>query len=448
MKQDDFASKVAERMDAFRLHPSSQVWQRVEDTLRKKRRRRFLWWMMTGAVGTGALIWLMIMTASENGSPSPEPIADAVQQNVRQQTMKAGSGVGMADDRNDSTSQQKSADRYERSSDVKHQQIGVITVTNTRKIVRTGVTDKANTRDKVARINTGRPTVSNTRKSEWSAIHSSTPAPTEKPSKVDEISKRSAQPAMGMDSSERTASVQDGVQVAQNPSKPAMRNSSMIKEDSAAGPKHSVSKSTSVTAKSRHPWIGFLGVSAGMAHIGGASNNYSGVGISWGIERTWYRPMGKGRTGYSIGLGVQGMTTAVSGNKAADLSFIGNFTGTMPTTGNLNPGLTVLHRLEMPLLFHWQPSRQGKGKASLALGITPGYIFQWKAISTTADPIPLRRLQWALSLDATAPFNRKTGSKTYHFLRLQAGLTDLWNGTPTKGSRPSFIQYGIRRQLR
>jgi hypothetical protein len=196
-------------------------------------------------------------------------------------------------------------------------------------------------------------------------------------------------------------------------------------------------------------WIRSISLGGGLSSIGGNLSGTSGIGFSYGMDMQWYRPIGQTRFGFSAGLGIQGFTTKAGGTKSNDLfAMSANL-----TTGTFDPqslatGMRWLHRIEVPLRIHLNPGRSKKLKPSISAGVIPGYVLHGPDTYTPTGPDPVRRWQWALSLEATAPLSNRSGSRTRQFLRLQVGLTDLWNAPSADGSRTTLLQWGIRKTLR
>ena len=447
MTQQHFERQVSDRMEGYRVVPSPEVWTRVEAAIRRRRRRRFLWWWLPGIlIGVGLIRFaafrdpatpqaeqhtIVVREAAKDrqadlsqnirsGSSSPQSVTRSGRATG---TMKAGYGKELPGGRAWAARQPNLTEKATRSSDAtvmfgsKHAHVTTPPVGDDPGNDQT-VHPEQRSPD-AARASSGERT-----DPPVTANRLPITARTDTASLARSVSK---------DERERTTDLTSSSDTTSGPR--------MLTEQVSAGSIKNKADSSR--------WIRSISLGGGLSSIGGNLSGTSGIGFSYGMDMQWYRPIGQTRFGFSAGLGIQGFTTKAGGTKSNDLfAMSANL-----TTGTFDPqslatGMRWLHRIEVPLRIHLNPGRSKKLKPSIAAGVIPGYVLHGPDIYTPAGPDPVRRWQWALSLEATAPLSNRSGSRTRQFLRLQAGLTDLWDATYADGSRTTLLQWGIRKTLR
>src|ERR1043166_6740683 len=71
MAANEFEKNARKSLDEFKLHPSEEVWQKVEERIRKKKRRRIIFFIIFSLFGL-ALGGYGIDTLSNDQKPAPE----------------------------------------------------------------------------------------------------------------------------------------------------------------------------------------------------------------------------------------------------------------------------------------------------------------------------------------------------------------------------------------
>ncbi len=411
-------------MDGYRVAPSPEVWTRVEAELRSRRRRRFLWWWLPGIVAGIGLCWLL-----------------------------AGSGTDNNEIKRDDV---RMIERAGRSAIEGTQTDGPLAKPYP------GDDQPAETIIAERKVKTSFHTTEDDPAAPITVMHKRRSKHRRKP-----ISTSPSAPMMGKDgaSDHGHRSVADEPAARQDqgssgkmwaPDPTSITGSNSLMKDSA-------SKTTDITKLSgtaadqdtvkRQPkpsdWIRSIGLGGGMTRIGGNINGISGIGFSYGLDMQWIRPIGKSRFGISAGIGVEGFTTKAGGGRTADLyNMAGSMTGNALAPMPIAQGMQWLHRIDLPMKVHFSPNTDKPDQTVISAGITPGYIVRGPQLMTATGNAPLRRWQWAVSMEASASLSKRTNTRNRPFLRWQAGLTDLWKSASAVGSRASFLEWGIRRTLR
>lgn len=404
------------------MAPSPEVWTRVEAELRKRRRRRFLWWWLPGIVAGIGLSWFLAGSGTDTGE---------IKEDTIMMSEPAGRSTGVETQTDDPKAKRSPdddrpaepimAERKLRTSNhiTQDDHPASITVTYNRRSKPGGKQTSTST----PIMGKDRGAAPDRRPVEDRPAARQGQAPSEKMMESDPALIPGSKPT-GQDSTSRTSDI--------------------TKLSGSAAEQDSVKRQANPAA-----WVRSIGLGGGMSRIGGNINGISGIGLSYGLDMQWYRPIGKSRFGFSAGIGIQGFTTKAGGGRTPDLfSMPANL-----TTGTFDPqsaatGMQWLHRIDLPLKAHFSPNTDKPGRPVISAGIIPGYIVLGPPLMTASGNAPLRRWQWAVSLEASAVLSKRTDPRTRTFLRWQAGMTDLWMGTSAVGSRASFLEWGIRRTLR
>jgi hypothetical protein len=80
MRENEFEKRVQEKMSAFDLAPSGEVWQQVERRIRKEKKRRFIfWWPLFFLLAAGGLAAGILLTTKKEktGSITANKIIDS-----------------------------------------------------------------------------------------------------------------------------------------------------------------------------------------------------------------------------------------------------------------------------------------------------------------------------------------------------------------------------------
>ena len=422
MTERNFEQQVSDRMEGYRVVPSPEVWTRVEAELRKRRRRRFLWWWLPGIVAGIGLSWFLARSGSDNEEMKGDDVRmiERAGRSAIEETQTDGP-LAKPFPGDDRPAEPIMAERKLRTSNhiTQDDPPAYITVKYNRRSKHGG--EQTSTSAPI--MGKDRGAAPDRRQVEDRPAARQDQAPTEKMMESDPALIPGSKPT-GQDSTSRT--------------------SDLTKLSGSAAEQDSVNRQPNPAA-----WVRSIGLGGGMSRIGGNINGISGIGLSYGLDMQWYRPIGKSRFGFSAGIGIQGFTTKAGGGRTPDLfSMPANL-----TTGTFDPpsatsGMQWLHRIDLPMKVHFSPNTDKPGRPVISAGISPGYIILGPPLMTAPGNAPLRRWQWALSLEASAVLSKRTDPRTRTFLRWQAGMTDLWKGTSAVGSKASFLEWGIRRTLR
>lgn len=411
-------------MEGYRVAPSPEVWTRVEDELRRRRRRRFLWWWLPGIVAGIGLSWLLA---------GPVPEAGEIKRGDFLMTEPTGRSA---------VEEKQTVDPLAKPSPGDDQPPEPIIAER----------EVKTSNDSAQDVPTAPTTVMHNRRLKFRGNPNPTTPSTPMPGKneASEPDRRSVadQPASPLDQAFSKQMIK--------PDPTTSSGSKPLEPDTtskASGiPKLTGSASDQDTAKYQtkpSAWIRSIGLGGGLSSIGGDLNGISGIGLSYGVNMQWYRPIGKSLFGIAAGIGVEGFTTKAGRSQSANLFN----TSANLTTGTSDPqtsanGMLWLHRIDLPMTVHFSPHASRSARPSIAAGIIPGFIMQGSQLTTPAVNAPIRRWQLSLALEASAPLSNRQAPNTRQFMRLQAGLTELWNAPSAKGSRASLLQWGIRRTFR
>lgn len=424
MKSNPFEQQVSDRMDGYRVAPSPEVWTRVEAELRKRRRRRFLWWWLPGIAAGIGLCWFLAGSGSDNEEMKRDEVR--MTEPVRRSAVEGTQTDGPLAKQSPGDDQPPEPIIAERTSKTS---------------IHTPEDDPA------ARI-----TVMHNRRSKHRG--KPTPSSPSAPMMVDDGASDHGHRSFADQPAARQDQASSGKILAPDPisitgSKPLLKDSASKTYDITKLSGSSADQDTVKRQPKPSAWIRSIGLGGGMSRIGGNLNGISGIGLSYGLDMQWYRPIGKSRFGISAGIGVEGFTTKAGGSRTADLyNTAGSMTGNAFSSPPIAQGMQWFHRIDLPLKVHFSPNGGRTGQPSITAGIIPGYIIMGPEMMTATGNAALRRWQWAVSLEASTSLSKRTNPRTRPFLRWEAGLTDLWKAPSALGSRASFLECGIRRTLR
>jgi len=424
MKSNPFEQQVSDRMDGYRVAPAPEVWTRVEAELHSRRRRRFLWWWLPGIAAGIGLCWFLAGSGSDNEEMKRDDVR--MTEPVRRSTVEGTQTDGPfakqspGDDR---PAEPIMAERKFKTSNHSTQddQAASITVMHNRRSTLRG---KPNSTSPAAHM-----------MGKNGASEPGLGAVADQPaSRHDQASYEKMLEPVPASSTGSNSLVRDS----------ASNTSDITKLSGSALEQDTVKRQPKPSA-----WIRWIGLGGGMSKIGGNIKGISGIGLSYGLDMQWYRPIGKSRFGISAGIGVEGFTTKAGGSRTADLY---NTAASMTSNAFASPpiaqGMQWFHRIDLPLKVHFSPNGSRPGQPGITAGIIPGFFILGPEMMTATGNAALRRWQWAVSLEASTSLSKRTNPRTRPFLRWEAGLTDLWKAPSALGSRASFLECGIRRTLR
>lgn len=424
MKSNPFEQQVSDRMDGYRVAPAPEVWTRVEAELHSRRRRRFLWWWLPGIVAGIGLCWLLAGSGTDNNEIKRDDVRmiERAGRSAIEGTQTDGP-LAKPSPGDDQPAEPIIAERTLKTSihTTEVDPADPITVMHNRRSKRRG---------KPTPPSPSAPMMGKDGASDHG--HRSV---------ADEPAARQDQGSSGKMWAPDPTSITGSNSLLKDS---ASKTTDITKLSGTAADQDTVKRQAKPSA-----WIRSIGFGGGMSRIGGNINGISGIGLSYGLDMQWYRPIGKSRFGISAGIGVEGFTTKAGGSRTADLfNMAGSMTGTALAPMPIAQGMQWLHRIDLPMKVHFSPNTDKPGRTVISAGIIPGYIVLGPQLMTTTGNAPLRRWQWAVSLEASASLSKRTNARTRPFLRWQAGMTDLWKGSSAVGSRASFLEWGIRRTLR
>ena len=436
-------------MDGYRVTPSVEVWMRVEAELRRRRRRRFLWWWLAGIlIGIGLIRFAAWREPASTGTEqNPNKVLEAAR----------GREPELTHDIRIGTTTQKPATRAGMATETDpgsdpDQRTGMGAGLPTQQ-------DKPEQRNRkyypfdfhgTKKTSVLTPPAGNSPVRDLAVHAEQMPPATIRVSVGENNDFRPPAPHAPGSSRSDTASivrVDPGVKLENSTQNTAVLDTATSPLVMTKNVSHTLEVGSNPADSSA--WIQSIGLGGGLSRIGGNINGISGIGLSYGVDLQWYRPIGKKRWGFSAGIGVQGFTTKIGGGRSADLFN----TSANLTTGTSDPqtpvtGMRWLHRIDLPMKAHFTPHASRSGRPSISAGIVPGYVLQGPQLKTTAGNVPIRRLQLALTLEASASLSNRRTTGTRQFLRWQAGMTDLWKSPSVSGSKASLLEWGIRRTLR